>query len=98
MKSLEKEQKQLEKERKSLEKQINKAYRKAEKMEKSAQMKFKFKNLIAFTLSEMMIVLLIVSVISAATIPTITQQKQKPYNVTENNSTSTNHICKYYNF
>lgn len=36
MKSLEKEQKQLEKERKSLEKQINKAYRKAEKMEKSA--------------------------------------------------------------
>ena len=36
MKSLEKEQKQLETERKSLEKQINKAYRKAEKMEKSA--------------------------------------------------------------
>ena len=52
-------------------------------------MKFKFKNLIAFTLSEMMIVLLIVSVISAATIPTITQQKQKPYNVAENNSTGT---------
>ena len=51
-------------------------------------MKFKFKNLIAFTLSEMMIVLLIVSVISAATIPTITQQKQKPYNFAENNSTS----------
>lgn len=50
-------------------------------------MKFKFKNLIAFTLSEMMIVLLIVSVISAATIPTITQQKQKPYNFAENNST-----------
>ena len=61
-------------------------------------MKFKFKNLIAFTLSEMMIVLLIVSVISAATIPTITQQKQKPYNVTENNSTSTNDIWKYDNF
>ncbi len=36
MKSLEKEQKQLERERKSLERQINKAYRKAEKMEKSA--------------------------------------------------------------
>ena len=50
-------------------------------------MKFKFKNLIAFTLSEMMIVLLIVSVISAATIPTITQQKQKPYNFTQSNST-----------
>lgn len=50
-------------------------------------MKFKFKNLIAFTLSEMMIVLLIVSVISAATIPTITQQKQKPYNFAESNST-----------
>lgn len=49
-------------------------------------MKFKFKNLIAFTLSEMMIVLLIVSVISAATIPTITQKKQKPYDVSENNS------------
>lgn len=61
-------------------------------------MKFKFKNLIAFTLSEMMIVLLIVSVISAATIPTITQQKQKPYNVTENNSTSTNDIWKYDKF
>lgn len=61
-------------------------------------MKFKFNNLIAFTLSEMMIVLLIVSVISAATIPTITQQKQKPYNVTENNSTSTNDIWKYDNF
>lgn len=51
-------------------------------------MKFKFKNLIAFTLSEMMIVLLIVSVISAATIPTITQKKQKPYDVSENNSNS----------
>lgn len=50
-------------------------------------MKFKFKNLIAFTLSEMMIVLLIVSVISAATIPTITQQKQKPYNFAQSNST-----------
>lgn len=50
-------------------------------------MKFKFKNLIAFTLSEMMIVLLIVSVISAATIPTITQQKQKPYNFANSNST-----------
>lgn len=61
-------------------------------------MKFKFKNLIAFTLSEMMIVLLIVSVISAATIPTITQQKQKPYNVTENNSTSANETWKYDNF
>lgn len=61
-------------------------------------MKFKFKNLIAFTLSEMMIVLLIVSVISAATIPTITQQKQKPYNVTENNSTSANDVWKYDNF
>lgn len=61
-------------------------------------MEFKFKNLIAFTLSEMMIVLLIVSVISAATIPTITQQKQKPYNVTENNSTSTNDIWKYDKF
>ena len=61
-------------------------------------MKFKIKNLIAFTLSEMMIVLLIVSVISAATIPTITQQKQKPYNVTENNSTSTNDIWKYDKF
>lgn len=36
LKSLEDEQKQIEKERKSLEKQINKAYRKAEKMEKSA--------------------------------------------------------------
>ena len=36
MKVLEAEQKQIEKERKSLEKQINKAYRKAEKMEKSA--------------------------------------------------------------
>lgn len=52
-------------------------------------MKFKFKNLIAFTLSEMMIVLLIVSVISAATVPTITQQRQKPYNVSDNNATST---------
>ena len=51
-------------------------------------MKFKFNNLIAFTLSEMMIVLLIVSVISAATIPTITQQKQKPYNISDNNSTA----------
>lgn len=61
-------------------------------------MKFKFKNLIAFTLSEMMIVLLIVSVISAATIPTITQQKQKPYNVGENNSSSTSDIWKYDNF
>lgn len=46
-------------------------------------MKFKFNNLIAFTLSEMMIVLLIVSVISAATIPTITQQKQKPFKTTD---------------
>lgn len=36
IKTLEKEQKQLEKERKSLERQINKAYKKAEKMEKSA--------------------------------------------------------------
>lgn len=36
MKTLENEQKQLEKERKSLERQINKAYKKAEKMEKSA--------------------------------------------------------------
>ena len=36
MKTLEKEQKQLEKERKSLERQINKAYKKVEKMEKSA--------------------------------------------------------------
>lgn len=46
-------------------------------------MKFKFNNLIAFTLSEMMIVLLIVSVISAATIPTITQKKQKPYQTSD---------------
>lgn len=46
-------------------------------------MKIKFNNLIAFTLSEMMIVLLIVSVISAATIPTITQQKQKPFKTTD---------------
>ena len=52
-------------------------------------MKFKFKNLIAFTLSEMMIVLLIVSVISAATIPTITQQKQKKYNVSEGSVSAT---------
>mgnify|MGYP002520582857 CR=1 FL=1 len=36
MKELETEQKQLEKERKSLERRINKAYKKAEKMEKSA--------------------------------------------------------------
>ena len=35
VKALEKEQKQIEKERKSLERQINRAYRKAEKMEKS---------------------------------------------------------------
>lgn len=35
MKALEKEQKQIERERKSLERQINRAYRKAEKMEKS---------------------------------------------------------------
>lgn len=60
-------------------------------------MKFEFKNLIAFTLSEMMIVLLIVSVISAATIPTITQQKQKPYNITQNDTTSAE-IWKYDNF
>lgn len=60
-------------------------------------MKFEFKNLIAFTLSEMMIVLLIVSVISAATIPTITQQKQKPYNVTQNDTTS-DEIWKYDDF
>ncbi len=46
-------------------------------------MKFKPNNLIAFTLSEMMIVLLIVSVISAATIPTITQKKQKPYQTSD---------------
>lgn len=46
-------------------------------------MKFKFKNLIAFTLSEMMVVLLIVSVISAATIPTITQQRQKTFKTTD---------------
>lgn len=36
VKALENEQKQIEKERKSLERQINRAYRKAEKMEKSA--------------------------------------------------------------
>lgn len=36
MKMLEAEQKQIERERKSLERQINKAYKKAEKMEKSA--------------------------------------------------------------
>ena len=35
MKMLEAEQKQIERERKSLERQINRAYRKAEKMEKS---------------------------------------------------------------
>lgn len=51
-------------------------------------MKFKFKNLIAFTLSEMMIVLLIVSVISAATIPTITQRKQNKYNSSEVSATA----------
>ncbi len=51
-------------------------------------MKFKFKNLTAFTLSEMMIVLLIVSVISAATIPTITQRKQNKYNSSEVSATA----------
>lgn len=41
-------------------------------------MKEKIKNFIAFTLSEMMIVLLIFSVISAATLPVITTRKENP--------------------
>ena len=49
------------------------------------------KNFIAFTLSEMMIVLLILSVISAATIPSITQRNEvKP------RKTSSNWIFDYY--
>ena len=41
-------------------------------------MKEKFKNFIAFTLSEMMIVLLIFSVLTAATLPAITTRKENP--------------------
>lgn len=46
---------------------------------------FKTENFIAFTLSEMMIVLLIISVISAATIPAITRRKEiKPLTFVSN--------------